>query len=146
MTTRRYTGAGGSIAEALKAGDNPPEQFWSALKELCSKAKAQGKMLLVDAEEQVFQPTIDRWTVDLMRTFNRKEASVLNTYQAYLKSTPQVLREHLSLAGKEGWTVRQAIKIMEYPKSMLTVLFDLLAGSQTSSRSLYFDRGAESHS
>jgi proline dehydrogenase len=106
MATRRYTGAGGSIAEALKAGDYPPEQFWSALNELCSKAKAQGKMLLVDAEEQVFQPTIDRWTVDLMRCFNRDgEACVLNTYQAYLKSTPHVLREHLRLAGKEGWTV-----------------------------------------
>jgi proline dehydrogenase len=115
METCRYTGAGGSIAEALKAGDNPPEPFWSAVNETCSKAKAQGKMLLVDAEEQVFQSTIDRWTVDLMRKFNQEDAYVLNTYQAYLKSTPQVLREHLRLAGKEGWTVRQAIEIWNAP-------------------------------
>jgi proline dehydrogenase len=60
----------------------------------------------VDAEQQVYQPTIDRWTVDVMRRYNGAEnAVVLNTYQAYLKCTRNVLKHHLELAGREGWTL-----------------------------------------
>lgn len=106
LTMHRFTGAGGKIAEALKAGSNPPEQLSTALDELCTQAKAKGTRVMIDAEEQVYQPTIDRWAVDLMRRYNRDgDASVLNTYQAYLKSTPSVLHAHLRLAGQEGWAL-----------------------------------------
>lgn len=54
----------------------------------------------------MFQTTIDRWTVDLMRQYNVKgEVLVLNTYQAYLKATRGILRDHLKLAQQEGWTL-----------------------------------------
>ncbi|KAF2440811.1 proline oxidase Put1 [Karstenula rhodostoma CBS 690.94] len=100
----KYTGAGGSVASALTAGKEPPKQFWDALNQLCRQAKAQGSYLLVDAEQQVYQATIDRWTVDLMREHNRDgDALILNTYQAYLKATRGVIRSHLELAQKEGW-------------------------------------------
>lgn len=106
LTRGRFTGAGGKIAEALKTGANPPEQIANALDELSASAKSKGTKILVDAEEQVYQPTIDRWAVDLMRKYNRDgEAYILNTYQAYLKCTPTVLRDHLRLAGQEGWTM-----------------------------------------
>lgn len=60
----------------------------------------------MDAEQQVYQPTIDRWAVDLMRKYNRNgDALILNTYQAYLKSTRQTLHSHLQLAQQEGWTL-----------------------------------------
>ncbi|KAL1606124.1 hypothetical protein SLS59_003249 [Nothophoma quercina] len=103
----KYTGAGGSVASALTAGQDPPKQFWEALDQLCRQAKSQGSYVLVDAEQQVYQATIDRWTLDLMREHNRDDgdALILNTYQAYLKATRNVLREHLELARKEGWTL-----------------------------------------
>lgn len=102
----KYTGAGNSVANALIAGQDPPKQFWEALNQLCRQAKSQGSYILVDAEQQVYQATIDRWTVDLMREHNLDgEALILNTYQAYLKATRNVLRQHLELALKEGWTL-----------------------------------------
>ena len=74
--------------------------------ELCSKAQSQGTRILIDAEEQVYQPTIDRWAVETMRKYNRDvDAVVLNTYQAYLKCTRGVMQRHLELAGKEGWAL-----------------------------------------
>jgi proline dehydrogenase len=52
----------------------------------------------------VYQPTIDRWTLDAMRKHNRDGKAVLyNTYQAYLKANRGVAREHLEIAQKEGW-------------------------------------------
>ena len=74
--------------------------------ELCSKARSQGTKILIDAEEQVYQPTIDRWAVETMLKYNRDgDAVVLNTYQAYLKCTRGVMQRHLELAGKEGWAL-----------------------------------------
>lgn len=102
----KYTGAGGKVAEALQTGARSPEQVTTALDELITSAKSKGTRVLIDAEEQVYQPTIDRWAVDLMRKYNRNgDAYVLNTYQAYLKCTPNVVRDHLRLAGQEGWTM-----------------------------------------
>jgi hypothetical protein len=102
----RYTGAGGSIAKALELGQDPPAQFRVALHRILCAAQAQGTRIFLDAEQQVFQTTIDRWTVDLMRQYNVKgEVLVLNTYQAYLKATRGILRDHLKLAQQEGWTL-----------------------------------------
>lgn len=41
-----------------------------------------------------------------MRTFNRDGSAVVyNTYQAYLKQTPNVIVQHLGAAGQEGFTL-----------------------------------------
>jgi proline dehydrogenase len=102
----KFTGAGGKVASALKAEQDPPNQFAEALRTLCSEAQARGSRILVDAEQQIYQSTIDRWTVDLMRRYNRNgNALILNTYQAYLKSARETVLKHLELAREEGWTL-----------------------------------------
>lgn len=103
---KRYTGAGSSIAEALRQGQDPPPQFRDALHTILRAAQAQGTRIFLDAEQQVFQTTIDRWSVDLMRQYNvNGEVLVLNTYQAYLKAARAILRNHLQLAQQEGWAL-----------------------------------------
>lgn len=73
---------------------------------ICKQAAAQKSQIWIDAEEQKIQATIDRWTIQLMRKYNRQGiALVSNTYQAYLKKTPSVLQEHLRLSQDEGWTL-----------------------------------------
>ncbi|KAF2210015.1 hypothetical protein CERZMDRAFT_45903 [Cercospora zeae-maydis SCOH1-5] len=102
----KYTGAGRTIAEALKAGDEPPAELNAALHTIMRTAQAQGTRIFLDAEQQVFQSTIDRWTVDLMRQYNvNGEVLILNTYQAYLKATRGIIRDHLKLAQQEGWSL-----------------------------------------
>lgn len=105
--TIRYTGAGGAVSRALIDSMEPPEQFVASLEKLCQTAREQGTRVLVDAEQQIYQPTIDRWTVDMMRKHNKGDDGpiIFNTYQAYLKSTRGVLREHLELAKREDWAV-----------------------------------------
>jgi hypothetical protein len=77
-----------------------------ALDELCRQAQAQNKRLWIDAEQQVYHPTIDKWTIDLMRKYNRDgRVVVLTTIQAYLKSSRQTVEEYLRLAQKEGWSL-----------------------------------------
>lgn len=77
-----------------------------ALDEICTKCKDRGIRILVDAESQHFQWGILRVTLDLMRKYNRDGyASVYNTYQAYLKSTPATLAKHLTAASEEGFTL-----------------------------------------
>lgn len=74
--------------------------------EICDQASRQNTRIWVDAEQQVFQNSIDAWTIDLMRKYNRNgRVLVYNTLQAYLKNTPKNITRHLSLAQKEGWGV-----------------------------------------
>ncbi|KAI1488682.1 FAD-linked oxidoreductase-like protein [Biscogniauxia mediterranea] len=102
----KYTGAGGRVASALTGGEKPPKKFEEAMNKLCQQAQSQGSRIIVDAEQQVYQSTIDDWTVDLMRKYNRgDEVLILNTYQSYLKASRKILRGHLERAKKEGWTL-----------------------------------------
>jgi aspartate aminotransferase len=44
--------------------------------------------------------------MELMKKYNRDGyASIYNTYQAYLKSTPDTLAKHLAIADEEGFTL-----------------------------------------
>lgn len=73
---------------------------------ICERAAAQGSRVWIDAEQQEFQSTIDRWTVDLMRRYNTDgQALVSLTLQAYLKSARATLEELLQQARVEGWTL-----------------------------------------
>ncbi|PYH93124.1 FAD-linked oxidoreductase [Aspergillus ellipticus CBS 707.79] len=105
----KFTGAGPAAVEALSRGDRvPPSRIKEAMTEICEAVAAQGSRVWIDAEQQVFQSAIDVWAVDLMRKYNRNEANspvVLNTYQAYLKSSTATLNAHLCLAQKEGWAM-----------------------------------------
>jgi proline dehydrogenase len=72
--------------------------------EICKTAATRGTRVWVDAEQQDIQPTIEQWTTDLMRMFNKGEKALLyTTMQAYLKHTPQNILKHFQLAQREGW-------------------------------------------
>ncbi|KAL3496993.1 FAD-linked oxidoreductase [Aspergillus germanicus] len=102
----KLTGAGPSVTEAFASNNVPPTQFLEALEEVSSRCKERGVRILVDAESQHFQWGILRVTLDLMRRYNRDGyALVYNTYQAYLKSTPETLSKHLTAAHQEGFTL-----------------------------------------
>ncbi|GLA46064.1 proline dehydrogenase [Aspergillus niger] len=106
----KFTGAGPAAVEALSRGDRvPPPRIQEAMTEICDAVAAQGSRVWIDAEQQIFQGAIDAWAVDLMRKYNRVDRAdapvVLNTYQAYLKSSTARLNEHLQLAQKEGWAM-----------------------------------------
>lgn len=75
------------------------------MREICGEIAAQGSRLWIDAEQQIFQPTIDAWTIDLMREFNRNRTVVFNTVQAYLKASAESVNNHLLLSQKEGWSL-----------------------------------------
>ena len=73
---------------------------------ICERAAAQGSRIWIDAEQQVFQPTIDRWTVEMMRRHNTNgEALVSLTVQAYLKSARSTLGQLLQQARDENWSL-----------------------------------------
>ncbi|OHE97315.1 proline dehydrogenase [Colletotrichum orchidophilum] len=77
-----------------------------ALDEIAMICKQRGIKIIVDAESTHFQKTIDQMTLELMRRFNTDGvASIYNTYQAYLKHTPDNITNHLAEAAKDGFTL-----------------------------------------
>lgn len=102
----RFTGAGAGATEALALGHEPPPALWAATLATCAQAARQNTRIWIDAEQQIFQPTIDAWTISLMRTYNRNgQVLIYNTLQAYLKATPANLCRQLQLAQAEGWAL-----------------------------------------
>ncbi|KAF6831209.1 proline oxidase [Colletotrichum plurivorum] len=83
------------------------QQMMDALYEVSSRCQERGIRLLLDAESQKFQWGIFRTGIELMRRYNSDggRATIYNTYQAYLKSTPDTLSKHLDLANAEGFTL-----------------------------------------
>ncbi|KAK1655439.1 proline oxidase [Colletotrichum phormii] len=103
----RLTGAGAAVSEALASRKPLPAQMESALSEVCSRAVERGARIFMDAEQISVQPGIDTVAMELMRRFNtkRRGAVVFNTYQAYLKSTPDTLAQHMALAQKDDFVL-----------------------------------------
>ncbi|KAM0187765.1 hypothetical protein ACHAPA_011107 [Fusarium lateritium] len=101
----KFTGAGVGVMQALKNQTTLPKQMQDALNAICEKAIELKASILVDAEQQFIQPAIDNVALNLMRRYNRKQATVYNTYQAYLKSTPSTLLDHLHNAQDEDFTI-----------------------------------------
>ncbi|KAK0101166.1 proline dehydrogenase [Cadophora gregata] len=102
----KFSGAGAPTLSALANKQPPPPQMWTEMLSLCHAAKAKNIRVWIDAEQQDLQPTIDDWTLLLMRKFNRNnQAFMYNTFQAYLKSTPNNILKYLKLAQDEGWTM-----------------------------------------
>ncbi|PLB48461.1 FAD-linked oxidoreductase [Aspergillus steynii IBT 23096] len=102
----KFTGAGAAAADALQTGGPLPSQMMNALKAICNRAVERKARIFIDAEQQSVQDGIDQVALDLMRLFNRDgRATVYNTYQAYLKSTPTTLHAHMDCARKENFTL-----------------------------------------
>ncbi|KAL8742676.1 MAG: hypothetical protein Q9184_008215 [Pyrenodesmia sp. 2 TL-2023] len=102
----RFSGAGRSTMRQLIESSSPSPTISQATTEICEYAKSRGVRLLFDAEQTVIQDTIDRWTLKFQRKYNRDRcALVYGTYQAYLRSSPATLAEHLAMAQQEGFTL-----------------------------------------
>ncbi|KUI61017.1 hypothetical protein VP1G_08210 [Cytospora mali] len=102
----KYTGAGPEVVNALAEGRDLPAQVLEAMDIICKQAAAQGSSIWIDAEQQALQPTIDAWTIDLMRYYNRDGTALIsNTIQAYLKGARRSVENHLHIAQREGWSL-----------------------------------------
>ncbi|KAF7595022.1 proline dehydrogenase [Aspergillus hancockii] len=102
----KLTGAGPLVMQALTSNQPLPEQMMLALQDVCVRAIERNAGIFVDAEQQSVQFGIDVVALDLMRLYNQSGTAVVyNTYQAYLKSTPENLLSHLDIADKEGFTL-----------------------------------------
>lgn len=105
-TKPRLTGAGRAVTAALAAHESLPSQMLQVLDELCIECKNRNMSMIVDAESQEYQVAIDEVTLELMRKFNKDGTAVVyNTYQAYLKKTPQNVVNHLIEASQGGFTL-----------------------------------------
>ncbi|BCS02827.1 uncharacterized protein AKAW2_61091S [Aspergillus luchuensis] len=102
----KLTGAGESAMKALAANTPLPDQLMDALQQICTRAVDRNARIFIDAEQQSVQTGIDTVALDLMRKYNTNgTAVVFNTYQAYLKSTPNTVKAHLDIAEKEKFTL-----------------------------------------
>jgi proline dehydrogenase len=99
------------VTDALINGAGPPKPFADAMDTIVSRAIAQNTRTFVDAEQNEFQQAINKWTVDLIRRYNRDgKVFIFNTVEAYLKEVRQKFEHQLTLAHAEGWTL--AIKLV----------------------------------
>ncbi len=103
-----FTGAGRQAVHQLVNQLPPSKTTEDAIAEICELATARDVCLLFNAEHDSVQRGIDAWTLDAQRKHNRAtpgKAIVYGTYQAYLRSSPEVLAEHLAVAQNEGFTL-----------------------------------------
>lgn len=99
----KFTGAGPTVAEALRGNKPLPQPMQDALDTICRRALQRNVRILVDAEQQSVQPAIDAIALKLMSEHNRGSmATVYNTYQMYLKSSIGTLDRHMREAGRDG--------------------------------------------
>ncbi|KAI9828528.1 MAG: hypothetical protein M1819_006584 [Sarea resinae] len=104
----KFTGAGRLALDHLIDNSPMPPALENATIEICDLAVARGVRLAFDAEQQALQTGIDSWTLDFQKRYNpsaSNKATVYGTYQAYLKSTPATLANHLAAAVEKDFTL-----------------------------------------
>ena len=102
----KMSGAGPQVAEHLSQSRAPPQLMSKYLTEICELARARQVKLAVDAEQNDIQTGIDDWTMDYMKQYNRSEKPLLYcTYQAYKKTVPSLVAEHLQIAAENNFTL-----------------------------------------
>ncbi|KAK8151664.1 FAD-linked oxidoreductase-like protein [Phyllosticta citrichinensis] len=107
----KWSGLGHHALHLLKQNQPPTPAMASALNAVCGLASQRRVSLLPGAEEEITNPGIDAWTLALMARYNRPPYSspahpvMYNTYQAYLRSTPAKLAQHLRLAREGGFVI-----------------------------------------
>jgi proline dehydrogenase len=126
----RWSGLGRKALHLLQKDLPPTDAMQQCITEICDAAKAKGARFLPGAEEEStgVNSGIDSWTIDLMRRYNKNEAFMYNTYQCYLRSTPERIVSLLAAASQEGFvpgikTVRGAYLLSE-PKSAVRQSFE----------------------
>lgn len=92
--------------QQLVEASAPSATIDRATMEICEFAKYRGVKLMFDAEQNAIQYGIDQWTLRLQRKYNGNGcALVYGTYQAYLRSCPETLAQHIAIAQREGYTL-----------------------------------------
>ncbi|EJW86428.1 hypothetical protein WUBG_02659 [Wuchereria bancrofti] len=66
-------------------------------------AKKHDLRTMIDAEQSYFQEAISRLAMAMMRKYNKENAVVFSTYQAYLKNCLRNVELDLHLAKREGF-------------------------------------------
>ncbi|KAI1790476.1 FAD-linked oxidoreductase [Ganoderma leucocontextum] len=91
------------------------------------RARARGIRITVDAEHSWYQPAIDAFALDMMRRFNKLpvpqatswfglrrvvqpapdafQPLIFNTFQGYLRRTPEYLAQSITMARAEGYAL-----------------------------------------
>ncbi|KAJ9645456.1 uncharacterized protein PV06_07853 [Exophiala oligosperma] len=101
----KFTGAGRQALQHLKATIACSPDFEQAVHEICQSAQQKGVKLLFDAEQASLQQGIDNWTMYFAKRYNKNQALVYGTYQAYAQRTPRILARHLELARNEEFVL-----------------------------------------
>lgn len=70
---------------------------------ILSSCAAKGVKVLIDAEQDRYQPTIEALTISSSSMYNKQEAIVYGTYQCYLKHTLSRLHADLNQARGQGY-------------------------------------------
>ena len=101
----KFSGAGVQVLRRLKATVPCSSEFEDAVHDICRRAAQRNVGLLFDAEQASLQDGIDSWTMYFAKRYNKTQAVVYGTYQAYAKRTPANLSKHLEFARKEGFVL-----------------------------------------
>ncbi|PSR73362.1 FAD-linked oxidoreductase-like protein [Coniella lustricola] len=106
----RLSGAGISVTNALMSGGPLPAQLFEAMDDMAAHARELDCRIIIDAEQQALQQSIDQVAVGLMRKHNKDKVLIVNTLQAYLKEAKHKLAHQVALAQDQGWIL--AIKLV----------------------------------
>jgi len=79
------------------------DHFCRRVDKLCRTAFENNVRIMIDAEDVCYQVFIDEVVMDMMETYNRKEAIVYNTYQMYRKDRMEKFRNDLRKAREGGF-------------------------------------------
>ncbi|EMC99835.1 hypothetical protein BAUCODRAFT_30247 [Baudoinia panamericana UAMH 10762] len=102
----KWSGMGAAAMRKMKADDEPAERMSEAMHAVCKAAQDKGVSLLPAAEETWSLSGFHNWCMAMQRVYNLGGKSVVyNTYQAYLKQTPETISKHLTEAKTQGFTL-----------------------------------------
>lgn len=102
----KWSGMGPAAMRRMKEDQEPNERMEEAMHALCKAAVAKDISLLPAAEETWSLTGFHHWSLKMQRVYNTQGKSVVyNTYQAYLKKTPEILGQHMEIARNEGFTL-----------------------------------------
>lgn len=100
----KWSGMGPAALRRMLANDAPSERMEEAMRTVCQAAKDKDISLLPAAEETNTLDAFFSWCMTMQRSYNTNgKAVVYNTYQAYLKSMPASLSQHLETARNENF-------------------------------------------
>ncbi|EME46834.1 hypothetical protein DOTSEDRAFT_70711 [Dothistroma septosporum NZE10] len=102
----KWSGLGPAAMRRMKNEEEPSKAMAEAMHAVTQAAVAKDVALLPAAEETWTLNGFHKWSLDLMREYNRKgKAVVFSTYQAYLKQNTDHLARHMEMARAENFTL-----------------------------------------